>query len=144
MVTFTDEQSRFIRSQRVGRLATADKAGQPHVVPVCYAWDGTSFFVPLDAKPKRVVPQRLKRIRNILANPQVALVIDHYSDDWSELGYLMLRGTAALLPPNTQEHQTAVRLLRQRYPQYRAMPIHEQPAIMIRPASVVSWGNLMH
>src|SRR5918998_822074 len=135
MVTFTDEQSRFIRSQRAGRLATVDGAGQPHVIPVCYAWDGASFFVALDAKPKRVVPQRLKRVRNILANPQVALVIDHYSDDWSELGYVMVRGTAALLPPGAIEHQSAVRLLRDRYPQYRAMPIHEQPVIMIRPAS---------
>ncbi len=142
MVTFTDEQSRFIGSQRVGRLATADEAGQPHVVPVCYAWDGTSFFVALDAKPKRVAPQRLKRIRNILVNPQVALVIDHYSDDWSELGYVLVRGTATLLPPNTPEHQSAVKLLRERYPQYRAMPIDEQPAILIRPSSVVSWGDL--
>ncbi len=142
MVTFTDEQNRFIHSQRVGRLATADQAGQPHVVPVCYAWDGTSFFVALDAKPKRVAPRRLKRIRNILANPQVALVVDRYSDDWSELGYILVRGTAALVPPNTPEHQSAVKLLRDRYPQYSTMPIHEQPVIQIRPSSSVSWGNL--
>ena len=140
MSTLTGEQMSFVEAQRAGRLATADASGQPHVVPVCYAYDGVSFYIPLDTKPKRVEPQRLKRIRNILENPRVALVIDRYSDDWSALAYLLVRGPATLLPPGDEEQEHAIALLRGRYPQYRAMPIQEQPVIAIRPASVVAWG----
>lgn len=139
---FTEQQRAFLDSQRVGRLATADAAGQPHVIPVCYACDDAAVYIALDAKPKRVAPQQLKRVRNMLQNPQVALVVDRYSDDWSELAYVLVRGTARLLPPEDTAHQHAVTLLRQRYTQYQAMPIHEQPVIMIEPQSVVVWGSV--
>src|SRR6266540_4721817 len=141
MARFTDQQIAFLQSQRVGRLATAYLAGRPHVVPVCYACDGASLYIALDAKPKRVAPERLRRIRNILENPRVALVIDRYSDDWSELAYLLIQGTAALVPPGEPEHSRAVALLRERYVQYLAMPIEQQPVIAIRPVAVVEWPN---
>jgi len=70
----------------------------------------------------------------------VALVIDRYSDDWSELAYLLIQGTAALVRPGDAEHSRAVPLLRERYVQYLAMPIELQPVIAIRPAKVVAWG----
>jgi PPOX class probable F420-dependent enzyme len=136
----TPAQTAFVENQRIGHLATADRAGQPHVVPVCYAYVEGSFYIALDAKPKRVAHERLKRVRNILDNPQIALVIDRYDEDWSALAYLLVRGPAALLPPGDPEHPRAVELLRTRYPQYRGMPIHEQPAIVIRVESVVAWG----
>ena len=142
MEALSAEQLAFVNSQRTGRLATADANGQPHVIPVCYACDGSSFYIALDAKPKRVAPRQLKRIRNILENPQVALVIDRYSDDWSRLAYLLVRGSAELIPPGEDEHRRAVALLRERYAQYQTMPIHEQPVIGIRPASVVTWGAI--
>src|SRR5262245_20735234 len=138
----TQAQIAFIEAQRVGRLATADEEGRPHVVPVCYARDGASFYIALDTKPKRVAHVQLRRVRNILANPQAALVIDRYSDDWGQLAYRLVRGAAVLLPPGTAEHRRAVALLRERYPQYQAMPIEEQPVIAIRAESVVAWGAL--
>ena len=137
----TEQQRAFLDQQRVGRLATADAARQPHVVPVCYACDDAALYIALDDKPKRVAPQRLKRVRNMLENPQVALVVDRYSDDWSELAYVLIRGTASLIHPENATHAHAVALLRGRYAQYRAMPIHEQPVIVIAPQSVVVWGN---
>ena len=142
MSILTPAQTTFAEAQRAGRLATADRAGQPHVVPVCYAYADGSFYIALDAKPKRVAHERLKRVRNILDNPQVALVIDRYDEDWSTLAYLLVRGSAALLPPGDLEHTRAVELLRARYPQYHAMPIDQQPAIAIRVESVVAWGAL--
>jgi PPOX class probable F420-dependent enzyme len=141
MPTFSSSQLAFLQAQRAGRLATATRDGAPHVIPVCYACDGASVYIALDAKPKRVAPERLRRVRNILENPQVALVIDRYSDDWSELAYLLIRGTAALIPPGDAEHGRAVALLRERYVQYQAMPIEQQPVIAIRPAALVQWGN---
>jgi len=140
MPLFTPDQLAFLHTQRVGRLATADRAGRPHVIPVCYACDRATIYIALDAKPKRVAPQRLRRVRNILENPQVALVIDRYRDDWSVLAYVLIQGTATLLPPTDAEHTSAVALLRARYPQYGAMPIEEQPVIAIRPTAVVGWG----
>jgi coenzyme F420-0:L-glutamate ligase / coenzyme F420-1:gamma-L-glutamate ligase len=139
MHTFSRDQLAFLEAQRVGRLATADRAGQPHVVPVCYACDGISLFVALDAKPKRVDARQLKRVRNILENPAVALVVDRYQEDWSQLAFLLIQGTAALLEPGAGEHTRVIALLRARYPQYAAMPIEQNPAIAIRPISVVGW-----
>ena len=140
MHVFTEQHLNFLATQRAGRLATASRAGAPHVVPVCYACDGTRVYIALDAKPKRVAPTQLKRIRNIAENPQVALVIDRYSDDWSELAYLLIQGHARLLLPDDPAHSEAIRLLRARYQQYLAMPIEQQPAIVIEPTSVVAWG----
>ncbi len=142
MPRLSPELFTFVEQMRAGRLATADAAGQPHVIPVCYACDGSTFYIALDDKPKHVAPERLKRVRNILENPQVALVIDRYSDNWTELAYLLIRGTAVLVAPADVEHGGAIALLRQRYAQYETMPIQERPVIAIRPASVVSWGSL--
>jgi PPOX class probable F420-dependent enzyme len=142
MPTFTDAQVAFIEGQRVGRLATAGADGQPHVVPVCYAHEGASFYIALDAKPKRVAPTQLRRVRNILENPRAALAIDRYSDDWADLAYVLIRGPAALLPPGDAEHARAIALLRARYPQYQSMPIERQPAIAIRAESIVAWGAI--
>src|SRR6187549_1982884 len=108
MTQFTPDQLAFLQAQRAGRLATATSDGAPHVIPVCYACDGASLYIALDAKPKRVAPERLRRIRNILENPRVALVIDRYSDDWSELAYLLIQGIAALVRPGDAEHSRAV------------------------------------
>jgi len=142
MAAFTEQQLRFLAAQRAGRLATASHTGAPHVVPVCYACDGTRLFIALDAKPKRVAPTQLKRIRNIAENPQVALLVDRYSDDWSELAYLLIQGGASLRPPGHPIHQHAIALLRARYSQYLAMPIEEQPVIAIWPTTIVAWGAL--
>jgi PPOX class probable F420-dependent enzyme len=142
MISFSAEQLAFLQSQRAGRLATASQSGAPHVIPVCYACDGASLFIALDAKPKRVAPQRLRRVRNILENPRVALVIDRYSDDWSQLAYLLIQGRAALLRPSAAEHSRAVALLRERYAQYHAMPIERQPVIVIQPELVIGWGAI--
>ena len=142
MQLLTPIQAAFVEAQRVGRLATADHAGRPHVVPVCYAYADGSFYIALDAKPNRVAHERLRRVRNILENPQVALVIDRYDEDWGMLAYLLVRGAAALLPPDELEHARAIELLRARYPQYHTMPIAQQPAIVIRVESVVAWGAI--
>lgn len=126
----------------MGRLSTVDERGQPYVVPFCFVYSDGSVYTPLDEKPKTVDPRRLKRVRNILANPRVAFVVDNYSEDWSKLGYVMVRGRAELLSPGEEGHAEAVRALREKYAQYREMAIHEQPLIRIRPDSFTSWGDV--
>ncbi len=136
------EQTAFLVRRRVARLATADAAGEPHAVPVCFACAPNVLYVALDEKPKGVPPTRLKRVRNILENPNVALVADRYSEDWSLLAFVMVRGHAELLEPGTEEHAGAVRLLRGKYHQYERMRIEENPVIAIRPTKAASWGAL--
>ncbi len=132
----------FLTEHRVARLATADAQGQPFVVPICYIFVGGVFYSALDEKPKRVAPTHLKRVRNILANPQVSLVVDVYDEDWSRLAYIQIRGRAELVDPGIEEHAEAIRLLRVKYPQYRQMAIDQQPVLRITPTSVVSWGAI--
>jgi coenzyme F420-0:L-glutamate ligase / coenzyme F420-1:gamma-L-glutamate ligase len=136
------EQTAFLVRQRVARLATADQTGKPHIVPVCFAYTPGSIFIALDEKPKDVPATRLKRVRNILENPNVALVADRYAEDWSLLAFVMVRGRAELLEPGAGEHSSAVRLLRGKYHQYEKMRIEENPAIAIRPGRIASWGAL--
>jgi len=138
----SEGEQQFIQAHRVARLATVDASGQPFVVPICYAFDGRVIYSALDEKPKNVAPAHLKRVRNIQANPHVALVIDEYAEDWSRLAYIQLRGRADLLPVGTAEHIAAIRLLRAKYPQYQAMAIDRQPVIRITPEAVVAWGAI--
>ncbi|HEX8259151.1 MAG TPA: TIGR03668 family PPOX class F420-dependent oxidoreductase [Rubrobacteraceae bacterium] len=135
------EETSFLVRQRVARLATADRAGKPHAIPVCFAYDGRLVHIALDEKPKDVSATRLKRVRNILDNPNVALVADRYSEDWDLLAFVMVRGRAELVQPETEEHAAAVRLLRGKYHQYEKMKL-EAPVISIRPGRVTSWGAL--
>jgi PPOX class probable F420-dependent enzyme len=133
--------TRLLRSAPIAHLATADKSGQPHVIPICFVFDGKHFYSPIDEKPKRTTPSKLKRLRNIAENPNVALVVDSYDEDWRKLAYVLVFGTAGILQSGKKYHQT-VKLLREKYRQYRAMAIDARPMIVITPKRIVSWGDL--
>jgi PPOX class probable F420-dependent enzyme len=135
----TSEQVAFVVAQRVGRLATADAAGNPHVVPVCFALSDASLYITIDEKPKSGA--RLKRLRNLMQNPSAAFVADRYNEDWTQLGWVMLRGRAEILADGP-EHDTAQALLRERYPQYRAMRLEDLPVIALRIDRATSWGDM--
>jgi coenzyme F420-0:L-glutamate ligase/coenzyme F420-1:gamma-L-glutamate ligase len=135
----SEAEAAFVQRLRVARLATADAEGRPHVVPVCYAFDGVRFYTPLDEKPKRVAATQLKRVRNIAARSEVSLVIDRYDDDWSQLAYVQIAGRAELLAPDTTGHAEVIALLRERYLQYRTMAVERSQIIALTPTAVVSW-----
>src|SRR5215475_15325461 len=75
---------KVVKNARVARLATSDSKGRPHIVPVCFAYDGKALYSPVDRKPKRVSPERLVRLQNIRAVSRVALLIDKYDEDWTQ------------------------------------------------------------
>ena len=137
----TDQARDFLHNHRVARFATAEPNGQPHVVPICYAVSDNSLYFTIDKKPKQLTDKPLKRIRNLQNNPHVALVVDRYEDDWTQLGWVMVQGDAALLDDG-EEHTKAQRLLKARYPQLHGMQINDLPVIAVRIKHVVSWGNL--
>jgi PPOX class probable F420-dependent enzyme len=136
----SETERRFLSRHKVAHLATADRRGAPHVVPVCFAVEGDALYITVDEKPKRAdVP--LKRLRNIAENPAVAVVVDRYDDDWTRLGWVMLRGRAEILTDGA-EHARAQDVLRARYPQLNDMRIGSLPVIAVRVERVTSWGNL--
>ena len=136
----SEPQARFLASCRVGHLATADAQAIPHLVPVCFVVSEGALYITIDQKPKGD-PRALKRLKNIIENPAVAFVADRYDEDWTRLGWVMLRGPAEILGDGV-EHDRAQALLRSRYPQYRGMELDGLPVIAIRIERVTSWGNL--
>jgi PPOX class probable F420-dependent enzyme len=133
-----------LEGARIARLATVDVRHRPHVVPVCFVYDGEVFYTAIDQKPKRVAPERLTRLRNIVAVSQVALLIDHYDEDWTQLWYILIRGKAKLLPMRGhKERARALSKLRAKYPQYAGKMLpNDAPIIRITPDRTMFWGKL--
>ena len=130
----------FLSAHRVARLATIDDQGRPHIVPVCFVVDDHAIYLPLDDKPKRVAPTRLRRVRNLVARPDVSLLVDDFREDWTKLAWLLVRGRALLIEPESKEHENAVALLREKYSQYREMAIDIQPLIKVVPVTSRRWS----
>ena len=132
----------FLVAERVARLATADNSGSPHVIPVCFWFDGAKLYFVIDEKPKRARGIGLKRMRNIAENPRVAFVADHYEDDWTQLGYVMIRGTARIVE-DSEEYMMVLRKLRDKYLPYRTMQLSpdRNPIVRIDPERVNVWGE---
>lgn len=135
-----EREARFIRGCRVAHLGTTDAAPQPHVMPVCFALDGDAIYTPVDAKPKKTT--NLKRVRNVAETGRAAVLFDCYdNDDWSRLGWVLVRGAASVLRDG-REYSRALALLRERYSQYQDMPLEGSPVIAVRAHSCTSWGSL--
>jgi PPOX class probable F420-dependent enzyme len=120
---------------RIARLATADVAGRPHLVPMVFAVAGDTIYSAVDAKPKRSTA--LRRLANVRTNPAVALLVDHYEEDWATLWWVRADGRGRVLDPGQAEARRAVELLAGRYPQYRLQP----PAGPVLAVDVERWSG---
>jgi PPOX class probable F420-dependent enzyme len=140
IAALTPAQAAFLEQRRSGRLATVDMRGQPHAVPICYALLDGVLYTPIDEKPKTGDPRELRRIRNILANPKICLLVDHYEDeDWSKLAWLQVRGAASLVEDEA-ERARALAALRARYRQYQTMDLESLPLLKLTPTQLVGWS----
>ena len=124
-----------LAAAQVARLATIDPDGRPHLVPIVFALAGDTLYSAVDRKPKR--SQRLRRIENARARPDVTILVDHYEDDWSRLWWIRLRGRARVLDDGP-ERERALALLAEKYPQYRAEP-PEGPVLAVDVTEVREW-----
>ncbi len=104
---FNDAERAFVANARVGRLATVDEAGQPHLVPLCYTLVDDEIVSAIDAKPKRVGPERLRRVRNIRQRSVVSMLVDRYEEDWAALGWVRVDGAARIAEPEAAPHRPA-------------------------------------
>lgn len=123
-------------------MATVDELGKPLVIPVCFVYDGTFIYSPIDKKQKSVSASKLKRVRNITGNPNISLVIDNYVENWSLLYYVIIQGTAEMIYEG-QEYQNALTILTEKYSQYAEMGQESlgAPVIKITPEKIITWGN---
>lgn len=130
-----EARKRFADSP-VARLATADAAGVPHVVPITFVVEDDVIYFVIDHKPKRST--NLRRLRNIAENPAVAVITDQYADDWSALWWARADGRAEIWEDG-EDRSKAVAQLQGKYPQYEETPPHG-PVVAIRVAAWTGWA----
>ena len=150
---FSPAERRYVETAHLARLATADADARPHVVPVCFVVvegdeagaegaDSDWIATPIDEKPKDAAPADLRRVRDVRGNARVAMIVDHWTEDWDRLGWVQVRGTARIVEPGDGDHADAVSALRRKYDQYADHVLEERPVLRIDPGHVVSWGSL--
>jgi len=110
---------RRVADARVARLATIAPSGRPHLVPCCFALSGDIVYSAVDAKPKSTIA--LRRLANLRAHPEAALLVDHYSDDWSTLWWVRVDGEGRVVESG-EERDAAIALLTLKYPVYESEP----------------------
>ncbi|MFQ5940425.1 MAG: pyridoxamine 5'-phosphate oxidase family protein [Nitrososphaerales archaeon] len=142
MVKLEGRVRAVIKKSRVARLATLDDdTAQPYLVPVVFVFDGKRFFIPLDEKSKGVSIDKLRRVKNIQKNSNVALLVDEYSDDWSKLLFVLIQGSASITGPKQKDLLLkAHKLLLEKYPQYKKVGIGKS-CIVIDTKKVIFWQN---
>ena len=137
-----------IDKARLARLATVDRECKPHVIPVVFVLDNdhNCYFIPIDDKTKQGRPENLKRVKNIQENPNVALLIDEYNEDWTKLYFIMIRGKGSILGGKKLEQnempllKKAHGLLYDKYNQYQTTGIGKY-VIMVIPQKVTTWND---
>ena len=125
--------AKFLRWQRVCRVATTGSSGVPHVVPVCHVLVDDKIYFGSESDAKKV--------KNLRANPHLAITVDLYSDDWSILRGVMLQGTAVLIERGPRFRKIQ-RLLYEKYPQYPEEAALGAGAVIVEvtPKHIFSWG----
>ena len=124
-----------LTAARVARLATTDRDGRPHLVPIVFALDGDRLYTAVDQKPKRA--RTLRRIENARARPDVTVLVDHYEEDWQRLWWIRLRCYARVLR-HGDERDRALALLAEKYSQYAAEP-PDGPVLAITIVETRTW-----
>lgn len=141
----TPSERDLLAGARRAVLATIAPNGRPRLVPICFVLDDTRpvLYTPLDDKPKRIdEPLRLARVRDLLADPRVSVLVDRWDEDWARLAWLRCDGTATLLEPNVLDHGAAAVALRAKYPQYAPHRLEARPLIRVVLVRATSWGTL--
>jgi PPOX class probable F420-dependent enzyme len=123
----------FVEQARVGHLATSSASAEPHVIPVCYVLLDDTLYSVIDEKPKS--GRRLRRLRNIDETSRASLVVDHYSDDWARLAFVLMHGSASVIPAEA----AILDALREKYPQYRSMSLGDSEMVRLRVERWTAW-----
>ena len=130
----TKKVAQLIERERVCRVSTVNPEGMPHLVPVCSVLaDGRIYFGS---------GNDARKVKNLEANPHIAVTVDLYTDDWAHLKGVMVQGTARLIGrgPRFRKIRT---LLYRKYPQYEtdaAIDESDSVVVEVTPQAVFTWG----
>jgi nitroimidazol reductase NimA-like FMN-containing flavoprotein (pyridoxamine 5'-phosphate oxidase superfamily) len=83
-----------------------------------------------------------RKVQNLRANPQVAITVDLYSEDWSQLRGVMVQGTARIIERGPRFKRARARLYA-KYPQYpkeAALSPSDSVIVEVTPTHVFTWG----
>lgn len=117
--TFTEAERAFLTTQRLlGRLGTVDPTGQPHVVPVGWAYNAELGTIDIGGRDLA----RTRKFRNVRTNPKVCLVVDDVLPPWRPR-CVQIRGDAEALDAAMTTGDGPL-----------------SPIIRITPTKVASWG----
>ena len=133
-------QRELVMNQRVARLATSSGIGEPHLIPITFVLNANRILIVIDDKPKSGDP--LRRIRNITQNSSVAVLFDHYEDDWNQLWWLLIRGKGEIFEFanfSKEEQSNIPMMFKKKYYQYSNLAFHEKMFISITIKTVSSW-----
>ena len=118
MASFSDAELEYLLGERrLGRLATVDETGQPHVVPVGWTYNPDLGTIDVSGRNLAVT----KKFRNARSNPKAAFVVDDVLPPWQPRS-VMVQGHAQALPTPTEGGGSGGALIR------------------ITPDKIVSWG----
>jgi PPOX class probable F420-dependent enzyme len=138
-----ERELELLTTARRAVLASTRPNGKARLVPITFVFDDGVLYTALDEKPKSVAdPRDLARVQDIERDPRVSVLVDAWSEDWSELGWVRVEGKASLIGPDREsaaEHTDAIGLLRTKYPQYASHDLESRPMIRIELGAVRSW-----
>jgi len=126
--------AKLLGAERVCRVATVGEAGTPHVVPVCHVVIGDRVYFGSGDDARKV--------RNMSANPRVAVTVDLYAEDWSHIKGVMVQGSTKLVRRGPAFARARKRLYA-KYPQYAreaALSVADSVIVEITPTHVFTWG----
>lgn len=140
----------FLADARRAALATIAPDGRPRLVPICHVVEPVRpvLWTPLDEKPKAVAGAAgvagLARVRDILRDGRVTVLVDRWDEDWDHLAWLRCEGVASLVESGSSvsERTAAIAALRAKYPQYGSHDLETRPIIRVAIERTVSWGAL--
>ena len=132
-----DWAAEMLATARVGRLGLLDRDDRPRVLPVTFALYEGALYSAIDAKPKRVAPERIARVAYLRRRPEAALTVDHYEDDWSRLAWVQVLGRVEVLEAR-DEHE-GLHALRAKYRAYAEEP-PSGPLLELVPESALCWS----
>lgn len=126
---FSRREREFLERHEVGRLATVDKKGLPHVVPVCYLFRKGFFYVATD--------YGTRKYKNVRENPKAALVVDTYKPHKA----VMVQGRVEVLERGEEFRKIREEFYR-KFEWAREDPWEEgeAPILKLIPEKKVSWG----
>ncbi|HYI46785.1 MAG TPA: pyridoxamine 5'-phosphate oxidase family protein [Actinomycetota bacterium] len=124
--------SSILERARRATFSTLLDDGSIHSVPVVFVIENGKIVSPIDDKPKS--SKDLQRVRNLEVDPRATFLADLWDEEWTRIGWVMVKGTVSVEPIST-----AGVALRERYSQYDEEMTTGERALYLTPSRISWW-----